>query len=602
MQRIIVTETDFASPQLDRTSNNIARFPVVLLDNLQSSLHSQDLHIKPAERWAVWEQAYALAQRWYRSAAGDPTIWRGISLGATIEIEMWYAWRGVLEDLAVLRRIVEVYAPTEVVLATYRSQRLARLLTALGVRQVRTLAPPITARLRHRLSRDQRTTLFKSYDVDRHVRLLALAARQRRLRPALPKQQPIDTLALLELPGSYYADTLLPVLAHLANSAILLMDPRHIPRAAQSRFPQLAFSAFLAPFLGDLVRDTFRWRTLFQEQRSTLRAAVQIDGIDLWPVVAERLARTFTLKFPLVAAEVRAAEALLQQHRVQSLLLVSDAHHGSRLLTLVGRKLGIPSVVVQHGATFAPWGYLPLHADRFAAWGESSRQWMLERGADPERVVVTGQPRFDTLANRSPVTRPALSLPQAGRLLLWIVDPFPIAENRAILTELAAVVAQLADVTLVIRPHPSMSDTEWLVAETQHQRAIHVSPAALNLHDVITCCDAVLIQGSTVGIEALALNRPVIVFPADPENVFHRHYDTPAVQHCATPAALLTALQHLFSQGAAEAALHNERQAFVRNALYQLDGQSAARVAALVAELELASPHPRLKRDVEHSL
>jgi CDP-glycerol glycerophosphotransferase (TagB/SpsB family) len=284
------------------------------------------------------------------------------------------------------------------------------------------------------------------------------------------------------------------------------------------------------------------------------------------------------------------------------MLLVSDAHHGSRLLTLVGRNLGIPSIVVQHGATFAPWGYLPLHADRFAAWGETSRQWMLERGADPDRVVVTGQPRFDKLANRSPVTRPSLGLPQAGRLLLWIVDPFPIAENRAILAQLAAVVTQLADVTLVIRPHPSMSDAEWLVAETQHQHNIHVSPATLNLHDVITCCDAVLIQGSTVGIEALALNRPVIVFPADLENVFHRHYDTPAVQHCATPAALLTALDQLFSHDAAEAALRNERQTFVRNALYQLDGQSAARVAALIGELELASPHTRSEQTVERSL
>jgi hypothetical protein len=572
------------------------------LDGATDHVGESTPQLTSAELWSVWEQAYTLAQRWYRSAAGDPTIFHGVSLGATIEIEMWYAWRGVLEDLAVLRRIVQVYAPTEVVLATYRNQRLARLLAALGVRQVRMLAPPITEHLRHRLSRDQRTSLFKSYEVDRHVRLLALAARHRQLRPALPRRQPIDTLALLELPGSYYADTLLPVLAHLADSAILLMDPRHLQRAAQSGFPQLSFAAFLAPFLSEIIRDTFRWRKTFQEQRSTLRAAVQIDGIDLWPTVAERLARIFTLKLPLVAAEVRAAETLLQQHRVQSLLLVSDAHHGSRLLTLVGHNLGVASVVVQHGATFAPWGYVPLYADRFAAWGETSRQWMLDRGVDPTRVVVTGQPRFDTLVNRPPVTRASLGLPPAGRLLLWILDPFPIAENRAILAQLAAVVAQLAEVTLVIRPHPSMSDTDWLVAETHHQRTIHVSPAARNLHDVITCCDAVLIQGSTVGIEALALNRPVIVFPADPENVFHRHYDTPAVQHCTTPAALHTALNQLFSHGAAEAALRNERQAFVHSALYQLDGQSAARVAARIAELKLASPHQRLKRDVEHSL
>ncbi len=574
---------------------------VIYLDGATDSIGESALQLRSAELQAIWEQAYALAQHWYRIADHDPTFFQGVSLGAIIEIEMWYVWRSLLEDLAVLRRILEHYAPTEIILATYRNRRLAHLLAGLGVKQVQTLPPSRVAHVHHHVSRDQRTAFFKTIELDRHVRLLALAARQRRMRPRLPKQQPIDTLALLELPGSYYAESLLPVLKHLPSSALLLMDPRHIQRATQSGYPQLAFSSYLAPFLGNLAQDAFHWRKIFQKQQTELRKSAQIDGRDLWPAVAERLARIFTLKLPMVAAEVRAAEAMLQHHRVKSLLLVSDAHHGSRLLTLVGRKLGIASVVVQHGATFAPWGYIPLHADRFAAWGATSRRWMLDRGADPERVVVTGQPRFDTLANRPPVGRATLGLPQDSRLLLWILDPFPIAENRAILSRLAAVTARYPDLKLIIRPHPSMSDTDWLVAEAQHLANTYVSPATHNLHDVITCCDVVLTQGSTVGIEALALDRPVIIFPSDPANVFQGAFTSPAVVHCATNESLRIALQHLFDQPDPSAELLNARRAFVVDALYRLDGRSAERVAALItnrtahsSELQPAVPGERM--------
>lgn len=599
MQRIIITET--AVPALQRDAHRAEVDQIIFLDDLQRAVHGAALQPNSAELQAIWEQAYALAQQWYRSADLDPTLFQGVSLGAIIEIEMWYVWRSLLEDLAVLRRILEHYAPTSITLATYRNQRLAHLLAALGVTHVETRTPPRIAQIRRQFSRDQRTALFKTMELDRHVRLLALAARQRRIRPRLPQQHPIDTLALLELPGSYYAESLLPVLQHVPNSALLLMDPRHMQRAAQSGYPQLAFSSYVAPFLGRLAHDTLFWRKVFRQHRADLHKNAQVDGIDLWPAVAGRLSRVFALKLPLVAAEVRAAEALLQNHRVQSLLLVSDAHHGSRLITLVGRKLGVTSVVVQHGATFAPWGYIPLHADRFAAWGAISRQWMLDRGADPERVVITGQPRFDRLANRAPVERTTLGLPAQGRLLLWILDPFPIAENRAVLSRLATVLAGHPDLRLIIRPHPSMSDTAWLAAETAAHPTIQVSPATHNLHDIIACCDAVLTQGSTVGIEALALDRPVIIFPSDPADGVQGAFPASAVVHCATNEDLHVAMQHLFTQSDPSAELLNARRAFITDALYRLDGRSAERVAALIthhttssSELQPATAGERL--------
>ncbi|MEX2558900.1 MAG: hypothetical protein WD403_03250, partial [Pirellulales bacterium] len=59
------------------------------------------------------------------------------------------------------------------------------------------------------------------------------------------------------------------------------------------------------------------------------------------------------------------------------------------------RSHGIKSVVVQHGAPCVRFGFAPLHADMFCAWGESSRRQLEAWQVPPERIVVTGASAMD---------------------------------------------------------------------------------------------------------------------------------------------------------------------------------------------------------------
>lgn len=592
MSRLILTEAAFPAERLAAATRPDDR--VITIGHLSSTEAVAALALPPEESWRLWERAYALAQGWYRGPQGDPTLFRDISLGCIIEIEMWYVWRELLEDLELLRRALAAFSPDRVLLATFRNRRLAALLAALGGPPADSLAPPLPARLRRPLRSEMRVGVLKELEVDRHVRLLALAMGQR--RQALPAPAPIETLAVLEVPGSYYAESLLPVLAHIPQSAVLLLDQRHAARVAAAGLPGINFSAWLAPHLGSLAGEMLRWQRAFREMLPALRAAARDGDVNLWPACAPRLARVFAYKLPIVAAEVLAAERLLRAADVRSLLLNTDAHHGSRLLTLVGQRLGVPALVVQHGATIGPWGYLPIHAERFAAWGEASRRWMLAHGARAEQLTVTGQPRFDRLVARPAVDRLALGLPIGRLLVLWALDPLPVAENRAILDLLLAAVAATPGVTIVARPHPNLHDLGWLMEKAAGREDLLFSPAEHNLHDLIGACDAVLIQGSTVGIEALALDRPVIVFPADHLSSFASSYDTTAVLRARTSAELATLLRALGEPGGEDAGLAHERRRFVADYLHALDGRSAERVAAELRALAGASVPADLTR------
>ncbi|NJM05041.1 hypothetical protein HC891_00640 [Candidatus Gracilibacteria bacterium] len=142
-------------------------------------------------------------------------------------------------------------------------------------------------------------------------------------------------------------------------------------------------------------------------------------------------------------------------------------------------------------------------------------------------------------------------------------------------------------ITLLLRPHPSMSDTNWIAREAASRPHVIFSPATHNLHDIIRASDAVVTQGSTVGIEALALNKPVILCPATHTALLNGSYDTPAVLKATTKSELNAALHRLTVLKTDEGAddLVDERQRFITDYLYKLDGGSAARVAAELGSL-----------------
>uniref|UniRef100_UPI0004DF6B81 Wzz/FepE/Etk N-terminal domain-containing protein n=1 Tax=Chloroflexus sp. MS-G TaxID=1521187 RepID=UPI0004DF6B81 len=269
------------------------------------------------------------------------------------------------------------------------------------------------------------------------------------------------------------------------------------------------------------------------------------------------LARDPTLrKLPLVAVEVDGARQLLIERKVKSLLLASDAHHGERLFTLVANQLGIPSLVVQHGATLDDFGYVPLYATRFAAWGEISKQWLIARGVSPERIVITGSPRLDHLADNKKfgLTREdfcsQLSLPPSGLWVLWAMDPITKQENAAILKVLLDVVNRIEWCYLIIRPHPGSPQTAWISRFVNSQKHVVISSPEYPLYEILKAVDAVIIQDSTVGLEAMALDKPVIVLYPKGKPIGELYIQSGAVNVVTCVDELQHTLEHLYQNRA----------------------------------------------------
>ncbi len=185
--------------------------------------------------------------------------------------------------------------------------------------------------------------------------------------------------------------------------------------------------------------------------------------------------------------------------------------------------LGIPSIglidlFAQDADAFV---HRPIRPDLTCVLAESVRERVIARGFDPARVAVTGNPAFDAL-NAPSARQAARALRerlgwQERRVILWAGQSEPagavtggdrFAFAAGIEAALRAQVRQRPDLALVVRYHPG----EWQHFPDQGaQDRVHFSRPALEaIQPLILASDVVLVQNSTVGLEAAIAGIPVV--------------------------------------------------------------------------------------------
>jgi hypothetical protein len=205
------------------------------------------------------------------------------------------------------------------------------------------------------------------------------------------------------------------------------------------------------------------------------------------------------------------------------LVISTNSPRAERAAILAAGKLGMASVcvvdllAVQEVAWIGQTGY----ADRVCVLNESVQQMFLERGRNPDEIVVTGNPAFDRLQSNE-VKAAGLKLrTERGWndgviTLLWAPQvetknhpfvPGLVGDPnlpRKIEQVLRRFVQDNSGFRLVVRYHPS-ENIDFIV-----QEKVSLSPPSESLHELLHAVDGVITTASTVGVEASLIHKQVI--------------------------------------------------------------------------------------------
>lgn len=244
---------------------------------------------------------------------------------------------------------------------------------------------------------------------------------------------------------------------------------------------------------------------------------------------------------PRWAAHARHLEAVFEELYARwpfdAFVAPSDLFYYVRGAAAACERLGVPFVVVQKETTVSPGtmeketvllrDHIPFLAHHMTVCSERHRDYWVEAGADPERISVTGQPRFDTYATAAAPRR------AGGRCLLFLsYHLYAYAEAvtgeldvwRTLHSQTEQGLWQLAERgwEIVIKPHPQQPG--W-PAEVRRMRAaldrglrrrVRFAQPTADTRDLILSADAVVGFQSTALFEAMIAGRPVIYTAWDP--------------------------------------------------------------------------------------
>ncbi len=307
-----------------------------------------------------------------------------------------------------------------------------------------------------------------------------------------------------------------------------------------------------------------------------------------------------------LAGIVDHAERLARTMRPIAVVTMQDTSPDCRTAARQFRVLGIPVAVVQHGAVSADMGgfhVLPKEGQIQAVWGEQSREWHLARGKPPESQVVTGNPRFDALMGYRPPERSSVLLPLgldptrptvllATEWYAGTASAYTLDGEDKVLRDVLGGLREIRSLQVVVKLHPTRQrESGPRIAEILREAAPEAVLARHDLWGLLAASDVVLVFNSTVGIEALLLDRPLVAIEYFPqaEKIPYAAWGT-AVGVRGPREVGPAVARALYDEGTREA-LRAARAAVLDRIIFSRDGQSSGRVADLVARLGV-SPSP----------
>ncbi len=281
-----------------------------------------------------------------------------------------------------------------------------------------------------------------------------------------------------------------------------------------------------------------------------------------------------------------------------------------RALIVAARKRNIPCIAIQHGVIHEMHkGYMyqageissdlsvktPFvpTADVTAVYGQYHKELLTQVGGYPENaVVVTGQPRYDRMIDLDQGSARSKFIEEwcldpSKKIVLWTTQCHGISdsENELYFHAVFDSIASLENVQLVIKQHPGEPKRyDAMIREHLKRYSIdaHIVAKDADTLGLLTMSDLVLLLNSTTGLEAVALQKPLIVMNLGGQPDIVDYVQEGVACGVYKTEDLKSTIEQLLRD---DACLAQNRERFIQKYLYRVDGKATERVVALIAVL-----------------
>lgn len=328
----------------------------------------------------------------------------------------------------------------------------------------------------------------------------------------------------------------------------------------------------------------------------SLKAKFDYKTKSLWTIVEKRISGFVEADFSRVADNIMFLEALYARLKPRCIVLREAVREPEKTIVSAARLFNIPTLVIQHGLLAEPNVYTKLHAGCIALWGKAGIEWYKGYGNEKAAYVVTGKPQHDSLyvkmrEENQPVGQ--------KRTILYIGDYYKHvkermnvymlqdSERRSIAVLLDAM-KSFPGVRLIIKMHPfDLFNADELLAQYKFDASSGVSVVKNGDIDDLIMASSLVITSffSSAALDAVIAGKPLISL---------NYYKQPDLIPFAgrqvalgvnKPGDLKGAIRRIFADKSLNDTFTANRDKFIYDYAYKVDGQSTARVIDLITKI-----------------
>lgn len=328
-----------------------------------------------------------------------------------------------------------------------------------------------------------------------------------------------------------------------------------------------------------------RWSRL--KNIAGFKESIKYRGLPLWRLLEPRITYIFLFRFAELIEYAETFTRIIDVEKPDIIITTGDRSDFVKIILSIGKKMDIPTLIVQHGVVDDHPVYGPIYADKMAVTGGAMKNVLIKRNVSPEQLVITGQPRYDIFLritfSREKTCR-ELGISENKKIIVLTTQPVSHEENASLLSVVTAAMKEFPEAELVIKLHPD-EKLRWYQRVMKSFSFNAVIVKDIDIFELLNSCDVMITLYSTTALEAMILDKPVITI-----NLMN----IPDVMPYAESGAAIGVYRAEDLAHAIKRALYDEetrkmletgRKRFVYEQAYLIDGKASKRVADLIIKM-----------------
>ncbi|MFH1308561.1 MAG: CDP-glycerol glycerophosphotransferase family protein [Patescibacteria group bacterium] len=384
-----------------------------------------------------------------------------------------------------------------------------------------------------------------------------------------------------------HVNTFIPIMKNLDNFKIIRFDSPANELTKETlekkEIKYMNLDAYMTPEIEKRLREAKKWlakawKKIRQDKELKEKLGDKYEpGIDTLEYFCATRKR-----FLEVIRYIELYEELFKKVKPKKVLCVDDVNPIGRILALTAKKNNIPSFVLQHGSLSGnPVG--KIVSDKMIVNGIKDKEFLIQNGATEEKIVVTGQPRFDEMATLQMTREEAckkFGLDPNKKIIVFAAQKNVAGENIT-QSALDLFLKKLdhfdqKKYNFVLKLHPIQEEKEY----KKYGSKVKVMKDE-NINEVLLCADVLLTAFSTVAIESVLLGTPVVTINLGDDSYIDYSKDNVGFRILKEEDFLPTLRKVLYDEEFKKEFLE-AKEKFIANYNYKLDGKATKRILEIL--------------------